>query len=499
MKRKTLLFSASALLVVGSFSASLISSHAQGKRQAPTVLSSHDGTLDLIESQPNQGARAQAETTAAQLASQNDASPEAARQHALRQQLKANNTPELIQQRRAALTTRSVGVGSTSSNNSLGRSVGDRVIATTEQEMPGCRIDPASPSVGTDIPATYFGPAPSTVQKELIGPLQLLTAGELNREAGTITLPLYTGQMRNGKQVYYILTDTTDQANAAALGLNFSAKLNYSDTGNAVRTATLQRGGMLTFNEGEVDFSPVRKVTPGPANAPFPPTVAEPGSIGDSLYTPLVRITNAGNHIYNAPVIAFGVARNKIHFPNGKPDYSLVSDQVLSIDTVRNVVTMRLAPGFSFARPVLYLSTESSDPLVAALEDNTFAPALNDIDTGNDDSAFSATERLFLTINGPVGCGNPQRQGMFSALTDGRAPLNVLGGIPTVATDYSPMWDLNIGVWTANSIEKQYRSRVNEEFQILALAEGGFITGPGGGSYGSVGIIVNCPIVFRFL
>ncbi len=494
MKRKTLLFSASALLVVGSLSASLISSHAQGKRQAPTVLSSHDGTLELIESLPNQGARAQAETTAALLAESTD-SPEAARRQELRLQLKSANTPEKIQQRREAFLTRSLGSG----NSSSGRSVGDRVIATTEQEMPGCRIDPASPSIGADVPATYFGPAPSTVQKELIGPLQLLTAGQLDRAAGTITLPLYTGQMRNGKQVYYVLTDTTDQANAAALGLNFSAKLNYSDTGHAVRTASLRSGGVLTFNEGEVDFAPVRKVTPGPANAPFPPTVAEPGSVGDSLYSPLVRITNAGNHIYNAPVIAFGVARDKIHFPDGKPDYSLVHDQVVSIDTRNNVVKLRLAPGFSFARPVLYLSTESSDPGVAALEDNTFAPALNDIDTGNDDSAFSATERLFLTINGPVGCGNPQRQGMFSALTDGRAPLNVLGGIPTVATDYSPMWDVNVGVWTDSAIQKQFRSRVNEEFQILALAEGGFITGPGGSEYGSVGIIVNCPIVFRFL
>ena len=93
MKRKTLLFSASALLVVGSLSASLISSHAQGRRQAPTVLSSHDGTLELIESLPNQGARAQAETTAAQLAEQTD-SPEAARRQELRQQLKTANTPE---------------------------------------------------------------------------------------------------------------------------------------------------------------------------------------------------------------------------------------------------------------------------------------------------------------------------------------------------------------------------------------------------------------------
>src|SRR5262245_12689061 len=115
---------------------------------------------------------------------------------------------------------------------------------------PGCRIDPASPSVGADIPLTYFGPPPSTFQKELIGPLQLLRSGPLDRQAGTITLPLYPGQMRDGRNVWYILTDTTDQGNAEALGLNFAPKLNFAATGRGVRTATLMRGGLLVFDSG---------------------------------------------------------------------------------------------------------------------------------------------------------------------------------------------------------------------------------------------------------
>ena len=38
-----------------------------------------------------------------------------------------------------------------------------------------------------------------------------------------------------------------------------------------------------------------------------------------------------------------------------------------------------------------------------------------------------------------------------------------------------------------------------EEFQILGMVKRGFITGPGGTKWGSTGIIVNCPIVHRFL
>ncbi|MGI8476148.1 MAG: hypothetical protein ACR2OO_07260 [Thermomicrobiales bacterium] len=75
----------------------------------------------------------------------------------------------------------------------------------------------------------------------------------------------------------------------------------------------------------------------------------------------------------------------------------------------------------------------------------------------------------------------------------------MLGGIPSVATDYSPIWDANLGVWTKEAIDKGYRARVTEEFQILGLAQQGWLTGPDGAPYGSVGIVINCPIVWRFL
>jgi hypothetical protein len=368
---------------------------------------------------------------------------------------------------------------------------------------PGCKIDPTAPSVGADIPLTYFGPPPNTVDKRLVGPLQLLNAGTLDKGAGTITLPLYQGAMKDGRLVWYILTDTTDQGNADALGLNYAPKLNYAATGRGVRTATLTKGGILIFDQGTVDFKPERRVVPATGSSPFPPVTAEPGSVGDSQYSPLVRIVNSGGHIYNAPIIAFNVTADQISFPKGNPNYALVHDEVVSIDPKGGngggTVTLALAPGFSFGKPVLYLSLDASAPVPAALEGATYAPGMEDIDVGKDDSAFSAVERLFLTVNGPRGCDNPQRQGIESALLDGRRPLNVLGGIPFVATDYSPLWDVNVGAWTDDAISKGYRSRLIDEFQVLGMVQGGFITGPNGTKYGSAGFIVNCPIVFKFL
>jgi hypothetical protein len=367
-----------------------------------------------------------------------------------------------------------------------------------EEQQGDDDVAPAPPSIGADIPLTYFGPAPSTVQKELVGPLQLLRSGTVDMNQSTITLPLYQGHLRGtGETVWYILTDTTDKGNADSLGINWSPKLAYSATG--ARVATLLPNATLEFHSGTVDFSPEHRVTPGNSSNPFPPSVAQPGSIGDKDYSPIVLVENAAGQIYNAPIVAFGVDASQINFCEGNADYSLVHDKVVSICPIEGTVTIKLTSGFSFARPVLYLSMEASVPLAAALESATVAPKLANIRTGQDDSAFSAVERIFVFANGPTGQDNPQRQGLNSALMGEGSPLNVLGGIPTIATDYSPLWDINLGVWTHEAIDDGYRSRLTEEFAILGFVEEGWITGPGGAPYGSVGMIVNCPIVFRFL
>ena len=144
---------------------------------------------------------------------------------------------------------------------------------------------------------------------------------------------------------------------------------------------------------------------------------------------------------------------------------------------------------------------EANDQTTAAIEGATLAPGLQKIKVGGDDSFLSAVERIFIAVNGPSqdGCVNPQRQGLDAALTDGFRPNNTLGGIPTIALDYSPLWDANVYEWTQDAIDKGYRSQLREEFRILGLAEAGFLTGPDGVKFGSTGIIINCPIVYRLL
>ena len=357
----------------------------------------------------------------------------------------------------------------------------------------------APPSIGADIPLTYFGPPPSEVQDELVGPLTLLRSAQSDLETVTTTVPLYEGIGPNGEDVYYVLTETTDAANAAALGLNHSPKLAFSNVGNGARNATLREDLTLEFHQGTVDFSPVRSVTPGEAPNEFPPAAVQPGAVGDAEYSPLVVVENAGGHVYNAPMVSMGYEGEEISACDGNVNHDLVHDSVTAICPEEGTVTLELVPGFSFGKPVLYMSLDSNSPVAAALEKATLAPGLDSVTVGGDDGAFSAVERIFGFTNGPTGEGNPQRQGFTSAVRGEGGPLNVLGGIPTVATDYSPLWDLNLGEWTPEALANDYDSRLTEEFQILGFVQDGHITGPGGEAYGSSGIIINCPIVERLL
>src|ERR1700692_2986199 len=126
---------------------------------------------------------------------------------------------------------------------------------------PGCDLFPAPPSVGATVDLSYFGPPPSSVNRSLVGPVQLLNTGPVNVAAGTITIPLYLGHMKDGRNVWYILTDVSDSDVADELGLNFSAKLTFAAT--ASRTANFDQNNDLVFDKGTVDFSSVRGINPG--------------------------------------------------------------------------------------------------------------------------------------------------------------------------------------------------------------------------------------------
>jgi hypothetical protein len=374
------------------------------------------------------------------------------------------------------------------------------VVVRGIEGKPLQEVRPAPTFLKPDVNIVTAQPSPSEVNSAFLGPVLLMKQAQVNLEKGIATLPLRKGKLRSGELAWFVVTDTTDENLANLHGLVYSPKLAYGLTGKGSREATIERDGTFTFEAGKVDFSPDRSVTPGNAPNFFPPKAYKPGSVGDASYSPLVHVKNAAKDvIFNAPMLAFNVSEEKLNeFCNGNPDHKLLHDKVVAICPRDGTVTLALTIGFTFSKPILYLSTEANDPLVATLEGATYAKALEDLPFALEDaSPGESAERIYVFANGPTGLENPQRQGLDSALSDGRGPLNVLGGIPTINLDYSPMWRLFPAKWTSAAIQHGYRSRLTDAIHIEDMASKGFIKSIDDGDLRAVGFIVNCPVVYR--
>ena len=360
---------------------------------------------------------------------------------------------------------------------------------------------PAPKSIFPDQVIVTSQPSPSEVDPSFLGPVLLMKSAVVDLQAGTATLPLRRGRLASGELVWSIMTDVTDPNLANLHGVNYSPKLAYAVTGKASRHAHIDKDGTLVFDSGKVDFSPERSVAPGAAPNFFPPKAAQPGSVGDADYSPLVEFGNAKNALFNMPMVAFGVSEETLNtMCDGKVDYSKVEDKVLKICPRDGTVTLQMTLGYTFGKPIFYLSTEANDKVVATLEGATYTPALQDVPFALEDSSpGEAAERIYTIVNGPTGLDNPFRQGLDSALSDAgsHGPLNVLGGIPTIYLDYSPLWRLFPVSWTADAIAKGYRTKLTDAIAIEDAGARGIVESIAGGPPKAVGFIVNCPVVYR--
>jgi hypothetical protein len=301
---------------------------------------------------------------------------------------------------------------------------------------------------------------------------RLFVRSAVENANGSATLPLYRGTSR-GRTVWYILLDSSDGSDAEQLGINRASKLE-----NARGTTAVQKikvvNGVIDFPKS-VNFGPQRIVVPGPDG--FPPNQAEPGAIGEFGYSPLIEMPDGT--IRNAPQIANDSGR---------------LDKIVRIDFARGTVDIQETDGFANGKAVKYISTDASDPGVAALENSTFAPALNAAPFAGGDGTDSARTTLVAFINGQTGRGNPQRQGLNSALLDGADPLNLLFWAPNQGR-YSPLWDVHLAQWSAAAVAAARNVAQKDRSDLLNLVNDKVITGPNGAKFGPAGVIVNCPII----
>jgi hypothetical protein len=290
----------------------------------------------------------------------------------------------------------------------------------------------------------------------------------------TATFPLHRGT-KGTQTIWYMVLDSSDGKKAKELGVNQSSKLV-----NAKGTAAVQKvklvNGVIDF-PATVDFRPLRKIQAGPIGSPFPPALAEPGAVGEPNYSPLIELPDGT--ILNAP-----------HVINNSGQ----ADKVVGADTVAGTVIYRETRGFQGGKAVKYVSTESSNPLAAALENVTWAPALDAAPFAGGDGTDSARASLAAFVNGQTGAGNPERQGLNSALQDGLDPLNVLAWNPSQGR-YSPLWDVHLAKWSQQAVAAGQNTHQTDFGKLKNLAQKKTITAPGGTAFGASGFIVNCPIV----
>jgi hypothetical protein len=304
------------------------------------------------------------------------------------------------------------------------------------------------------------------------GDRDVFIRGAVESADNTVSLPLYRGTSQ-GRTVWYMVLDSSDGNDADKRGVNRSDNLI-----NARGTAAVQKvrvvNGVIDF-PASVDFTPQRQVVPGPTG--FPPALAQPGSVGESGYSPLIELPNGV--ILNAPQIA---------------NASGSADKVVRLDTANRRVVFTMSDGFQGGKAVKYISTEASNPVAAALEGVTYAPALNAAPFLGGAGSRSARVPLAAFVNGQLGLGNPQRQGLNSALLEGADPLNVIARNPKQG-GYSPLWDVHLTAWSPAMVAAGRNVRQTDFGQIENLAQSGSVTAPDGSAWGASGFIVNCPVI----
>lgn len=298
---------------------------------------------------------------------------------------------------------------------------------------------------------------------------ELFVPGAVVNADHTVTLPLHKGRS-GARTVWFVVTEASDSNGASRWRASVARKLSNATGTPAVQRVSVDPDGTIVF-PASVDFSPVRSVTPGPLG--FPPAAASPGAVGEAGYSPLVQLPDGT--ILNAPQLANATGR---------------ADKVVALDTAARKVRFALTDGFARGDKVLYISTDASDPGAAALEGVTYAPALNAAPFAGGDGSDSARAGLAAVTNGRTGVGNPQRQGLNSALKGEGDPLNILAWKPNQGR-YSPLWDVHFTQF-APGVRPTLQTRFAD---VEDLAEDGKVTAFPGGEWGPSGFVVNCPII----
>jgi hypothetical protein len=326
-----------------------------------------------------------------------------------------------------------------------------------------------------------------------------------NPKQASATLPIYEGVGPNGEPTYFIITEATTRELAAEYGAILAPKLKYGVLPSAAAAA--QRVQVIdgrVYFKGDVDFSPVRSVTPGTPFA-FPPAAVQPGAVGDDEYSSLVILPSGD--VINAQIIANASGQH---------------DRLLDINLEERWAKFQLLDGWEGGRRFYYhLVTDASAPGPAAIELGVYAPRMANLPTFGESGLDGESVLLGFSPNangltqGDIVGGNPNdddRQGLSSTILDNDLdPVNIFPFDPTndieEGNNYSPLWDAHINQWTdeaINGANGDQRRGIKSFEELLSLIDQGliesFFGSPGTendfvGGLRATNAVINCPVI----
>jgi hypothetical protein len=310
----------------------------------------------------------------------------------------------------------------------------------------------------------------------------------------SVTLPLFRGLSPLGKDVYYIITDTSDFGVARRMGINYAPKLAEAKGSPGVQHVTLQ-DGIMKF-AGNVDFSPEYKLVAGDPPGYFPPKVANPGGVADNQWSPIVVLPSG--LVLNAQIVQNDSGRH---------------DRVKAIDTEARTVTLSILDGVQGGKQYFYhIVTDSSAALPAVLEKGIFAPKVAKIPQFGKSLPGEKSALLGFSpvLNGRTDKGSGNDQGFSTALANGVDPINVFpinpnNTNPSRENNYSPLWDAHVSMWTQAAIDAGKVHRIHSMDEQKSLIREGLLTsasinpsGPGNPYVGGLRptqAIIDCPVI----
>ena len=322
----------------------------------------------------------------------------------------------------------------------------------------------------------------STATDRMLKPT-LGSAQAIDTATRLAVLPVVAGRAGDAP-AWFIITETSDSADAVRRRVNWAPRLSLLRGSGFTQRGAIADGKLTV--PASVDFSPVRLVRAAPDSA-FPPVVARAGSVAREGYSPFVEL--ADGTVLNAPVIATA---------NG------TLDRVVQLDRNLRFAVLRVTRGYAGGRTLWYLSTESSNPMVAAMEGATHAPALETLARAG--APTDGVRRgIVAIINGPLASeDSAQRHGLRSALRGEGDPQNILEEMPG-SLAYTPVWDLYMAVWSPQAVRERARERLLGFVEVESRARSGLLMPMGDGpphralgGLVAAGVLVNCPVVAVF-